>query len=83
MSYRLFNIDQTTRWMLASIGELQEGVPPMSQDDPREKQWLSIAEQASKETDAAKLSLLVEQLCAALDDERSKDPHAPPSQRGS
>ena len=46
----------------------------MSQDDPREKQWLSIAEQASKETDAAKLSLLVEQLCAALDDERSKAP---------
>jgi hypothetical protein len=44
----------------------------MSQDDPREKQWLSIAEQASKETDAAKLSLLVEQLCAALDDERTK-----------
>jgi hypothetical protein len=54
----------------------------MSQDDPREKQWLSIAEQASKETDAAKLSLLVEQLCAALDDERSKDPHAPRSERG-
>jgi hypothetical protein len=50
--------------------------------DPREQQWLRIAEQASKEKDSAKLSLLVEQLCAALD-ERSKDPHAPQSERGS
>jgi len=32
--------------------------------------WLSIAEQASKEMDPAKLTILVEKLCCALEDER-------------
>jgi hypothetical protein len=30
-------------------------------------EWYSIAEQASKETDPAKLTILVAQLCSALD----------------
>jgi hypothetical protein len=41
--------------------------------DIKDQQWQSIAEQASKEMDGAKLSVLVEQLCAAMD-ERSKGP---------
>jgi hypothetical protein len=41
--------------------------------DSKEQPWFSIAEQASKEIDATKLSLLVEQLCSALD-ERGKAP---------
>jgi hypothetical protein len=32
--------------------------------------WQSIAEQASKEMDPAKLTILVEKLCRALDGER-------------
>jgi len=32
--------------------------------------WLSIAEQASKETDPAKLTILVEKLCRALEGKR-------------
>jgi hypothetical protein len=32
--------------------------------------WLSIAEQASKEMDPAKLTILVEKLCCALEGER-------------
>jgi hypothetical protein len=35
-----------------------------------EGDWLSIAEQASKEMDPAKLTILVEQLCCALEGER-------------
>ena len=41
--------------------------------DPKDRQWYSIAEQASKETDSAKLTILVAQLCSALD-ERGKPP---------
>lgn len=37
-----------------------------------EGDWRSIAEQASKETDPAKLMTLVEKLCCALDRERSQ-----------
>jgi hypothetical protein len=33
----------------------------------KDQEWYSIAEQASKEMDPAKLTLLVSQLCAALD----------------
>jgi hypothetical protein len=36
--------------------------------DPRDQKWYSIAEQASKETDSAKLRTLVAELCSALDD---------------
>lgn len=35
-----------------------------------DEDWRSIAEQASKETDPAKLTILVERLCCALDGER-------------
>jgi hypothetical protein len=41
--------------------------------NPRDQKWHSLAEQASKEMDGAKLSLLVGQLCSALD-ERGKSP---------
>jgi hypothetical protein len=34
----------------------------------RDQNWYSIAEQASKETDSAKLTILVAQLCSALDE---------------
>jgi hypothetical protein len=34
--------------------------------------WRSIAEQASKETDPAKLTILVEKLCCALDGEHKR-----------
>jgi hypothetical protein len=34
--------------------------------------WTSIAEQASKEMDSAKLIILVEKLCRALDVERKQ-----------
>ena len=36
--------------------------------NPRDQKWYSIAEQASKETDSAKLAILVDQLCTALDE---------------
>jgi hypothetical protein len=69
----VFNIEQIGRGMLASIGELQKkGVPAMSHDS-EEQPWFSIAEQASKEMDPGKLTLLVEQLCVALD-KRGKEP---------
>jgi hypothetical protein len=32
-----------------------------------DQKWYSIAEQASKEMDSAKLTILVDQLCSALD----------------
>ena len=35
--------------------------------------WRSIAEQASKETDPAKLTILVEKLCCALEGERRSE----------
>jgi hypothetical protein len=39
--------------------------------NPRDQEWYSIAEQASKEMDLMKLSVLVARLCSALD-ERTK-----------
>lgn len=39
----------------------------------RDQEWYSIAEQLSKEMDSAKLMMLVDQLCSALD-EREKLP---------
>jgi hypothetical protein len=33
-----------------------------------DQKWYSIAEQASTEIDSAKLTILVDQLCTALDD---------------
>ena len=39
----------------------------------RDQEWYSIAEQLSKEMDSAKLMILVDQLCSALD-EREKLP---------
>jgi hypothetical protein len=36
------------------------------------KDWQSIAEQASKEMNPARLRTLVEQLCSALDDSRKR-----------
>jgi hypothetical protein len=38
-----------------------------------DQKWFPIAEQASKETDSAKLTILVDELCRALD-ERLKPP---------
>jgi hypothetical protein len=43
-----------------------------------DQKWYSLAEQASKETDPAKLLVLVDQLCRALD-ERGKQPTSQPS----
>ncbi|MCU1304315.1 MAG: hypothetical protein JWQ87_4599 [Candidatus Sulfotelmatobacter sp.] len=43
-----------------------------------EHKWYSLAEQASTEMDAAKLAILVEQLCSALDESR-KPPALQPS----
>jgi hypothetical protein len=34
----------------------------------QDRNWISIAEQASVETDPAKLAILVKRLCCALDD---------------
>ena len=45
------------------------GVPPMithSQD----QNWISIAERVTVEMDSAKLAILVERLCGALDDRK-------------
>ena len=36
--------------------------------NPRDQKWYSIAEQASKETDPQKLTVLVSQLCGVLDE---------------
>jgi hypothetical protein len=38
-----------------------------------DQEWFSLAEQASTEMDSAKLTILVAQLCSALD-ERGKPP---------
>jgi hypothetical protein len=35
---------------------------------PNSEEWFAIAEQASKEMDSKKLSVLIEELCGALDD---------------
>jgi hypothetical protein len=43
--------------------------------DRKDGDWQSIAEQASKEMDGAKLTILVAQLCRALD-ERDKRPES-------
>jgi len=39
---------------------------------PGDGDWRSIAEQTSKETDPAKLMILVEKLCCALDGVRKR-----------
>jgi hypothetical protein len=39
--------------------------------NPRDQNWQALAERASKETDGEKLTMLVAQLCGALD-EREK-----------
>jgi hypothetical protein len=36
--------------------------------NPKDQKWYSLAEQASKEMDTAKLMTLVRQLCAALNE---------------
>jgi hypothetical protein len=41
--------------------------------DIKDQPWFSLAEQASKEADGAKLSLLVQQRCSAID-ERNRRP---------
>jgi len=46
--------------------------------NPRDRDWQALAERASKETDGTKLSMLVAQLCGALD-ERGKPPASQPS----
>jgi hypothetical protein len=43
----------------------------------RDGDWRSIAEQASKETDPAKLMILVEKLCCALEGERREKSQLP------
>jgi hypothetical protein len=64
----LSNIEQTDGELLTSIRVIRtKGVPTMF-PGMKDQQWQSIAEQASKEMDGAKLSLLVEQLCSALDE---------------
>ncbi len=35
---------------------------------PRDQEWRLIAEQVSKEMDSAKLMILIERLCGALDE---------------
>jgi hypothetical protein len=42
--------------------------------NPKDQKWCSLAEQTSTETDQAKLMILVNQLCAALDERMQ--PHA-------
>jgi hypothetical protein len=39
-------------------------------------EWYSIAEQASKELDPAKLTILVAQLCSALDERIERKPQS-------
>jgi hypothetical protein len=46
--------------------------------NPKDQDWQALAEQASKETDGEKLTMLVAQLCGALD-EREKPPAPQPS----
>jgi hypothetical protein len=44
--------------------------------------WVSIAEQASKEMDPAKLLILVEKLCCALEGKRREKSHLTPTSQG-
>jgi hypothetical protein len=46
---------------------------------PNDREWHDIAEQASKELDGKKLTVLIEKLCAALD---SRLPRPEDSRRG-
>jgi hypothetical protein len=39
-------------------------------------EWYSIAEQASREMDSAKLTILVAQLCSALDERLDRKPQS-------
>jgi hypothetical protein len=51
----------------------QEWRPPAMAPNFRDREWYSIAEKVSKEMDSAKLTILVAQLCRAMD-EREKPP---------
>jgi hypothetical protein len=51
---------------------------PAMAPNPRDREWYSIAEKVSKEMDSAKLTILVDQLCSAMD-EREKPPALQPS----
>jgi hypothetical protein len=44
--------------------------------------WQSIAEHASKEMDSAKLMILVERLCCALNDERKQGSQSAATSKG-
>jgi hypothetical protein len=52
---------------------LHEETRPLTAANPQDQEWYFIAEQASKETDPAKLARLVSQLCDAL--EKRTRPH--------
>lgn len=51
---------------------------PVSKGGPKvtmhtqDRDWMSIAEQVSVEMDSAKLAILVERLCSALDDRKRR-----------
>ena len=53
---------------------------PMAKHPPDEN-WLSIAEQASREMDPVKLTTLVAKLCRALDREHTQKPQFPATGR--
>jgi hypothetical protein len=45
---------------------------------PKDQKWYSLAEQASKEMDGAQLTIIVAQLCSALDESQKTPLSAAP-----
>ena len=61
-----------TKHSIRGIPEKEKEVPAMTQN-PRDQEWQGLADKASTEMDAAKLTILIAQLCNALD-ARSRPP---------
>jgi hypothetical protein len=64
----LIHIAQTRFGIEHRIGNPKKGEILHMTPNPKDQGWYGIAEEASKEMDGAKLTILVAQLCSALDD---------------
>ena len=56
--------DSKVAWFMAEMEA------PLMAPQSIDQEWRSIAEQVSTETDSAKLTVLVDRLCRALDEQR-------------
>jgi hypothetical protein len=64
------SIEQIRLGIKTTVNPVFMEVFPMNTHSP-DRDWISIAEQVSVEKDTAKLAILLERLCCALDDRRN------------